>query len=598
VTDFSVRKALPAALLLVLVLAGLIAGSAAFYRHQLEHARKTLGEELVALCAIKSEQLVAWRAERAADGGVLADSPLVAAAAAQWGTAPEADKESPLAGHLRSVQSRYAYRDVQWIEPDGRIPLSQSGATGFLQSDDLDALITARRTGQAVLSDFRAGPEGRSLELTITAPVFDRRAGQASLLGAARLVVDAKASLFPLLRTGSGPLEGADILLARLGTGADRLFLSTRDSGSGPKRLDQGDPGETIDLQSQPGERLPAGTLVEARDAQGRALFVSSCVIPGSVWSLVASVDSARAFAPSRQRVALTLASLLSALGFLALLGLVFWRRRHWLQSQVLSESESARRESEARLSTLFEQMPDPAWIIAEGRFVEANSAALRALGCPDKSAFLRLDRSSVSPRFQPDGELSSKKAARMVALARKDGRHRFDWVHQSVVGTPLRVEVMLAPIDWDGGPALLYIWRDMSEHEKMLNDLQASEAKFRTLFESSNDAVLLRNAQGYFDCNRKALELFGCSSAADLGSRDPADLSPPTQPDGRASKAAADAYVRKALKEGYCQFEWLSRRSDGTLFPSACARARRISSAHGGWPSWAAGMLICVGTS
>ena len=47
-----------------------------------------------------------------------------------------------------------------------------------------------------------------------------------------------------------------------------------------------------------------------------------------------------------------------------------------------------------------------------------------------------------------------------------------------------------------------------------------------------------------------------------------PADISPPTQPDGRDSLKAARELIRQAYTEGAISFEWEHKRADGSQFP------------------------------
>jgi len=98
---------------------------------------------------------------------------------------------------------------------------------------------------------------------------------------------------------------------------------------------------------------------------------------------------------------------------------------------------------------------------------------------------------------------------------------------------------------------------------------LRASEEKCRTLFESTSDAIMLFGEKTFIDCNPATLVIFGCDSTEEFCRMHPADLSPPTQPDGRTSRAAAEERIETALREGTCHFEWVHCRVDGSEFPA-----------------------------
>jgi PAS domain S-box-containing protein len=96
---------------------------------------------------------------------------------------------------------------------------------------------------------------------------------------------------------------------------------------------------------------------------------------------------------------------------------------------------------------------------------------------------------------------------------------------------------------------------------------LAESEIKYRHLFESSNDAIMLLDAERFFDCNRATLRIFGYSTREEFLGKHPAGVSPPRQPDGRDSRAAADEKMATAFRAGRSYFEWLHQRADGTVF-------------------------------
>ncbi len=135
--------------------------------------------------------------------------------------------------------------------------------------------------------------------------------------------------------------------------------------------------------------------------------------------------------------------------------------------------------------------------------------------------------------------------------------------------GEKVWVEVSLAKGTIRGQDCLLAFIRDVTSRKKTEEDLRESELKFRTLFESSHDALLMIDESGIFDCNQKALEMYGQSSKKDLIGRNPGEFSPDLQPDGRPSIAIATAHIGTALRDGGDFFDWIHCRSDGTRITS-----------------------------
>lgn len=97
---------------------------------------------------------------------------------------------------------------------------------------------------------------------------------------------------------------------------------------------------------------------------------------------------------------------------------------------------------------------------------------------------------------------------------------------------------------------------------------LQLSEVRYRTLFESTADAIMILDQNGFLDCNPATLQIFDASQREDILARHPSELSPPTQPDGADSHNEANRRIETARAEGALRFEWLHRRcNSGEVF-------------------------------
>ncbi|MFY7865971.1 putative bifunctional diguanylate cyclase/phosphodiesterase [Roseateles sp.] len=94
--------------------------------------------------------------------------------------------------------------------------------------------------------------------------------------------------------------------------------------------------------------------------------------------------------------------------------------------------------------------------------------------------------------------------------------------------------------------------------------ELQHSEARHRTLFETNPDAVLvLDHFMVVVDCNPAARLLFGAPRREDLVGRQLSDLSPSVQLDDKDSCTAATRCIELAVQRGQHAFEWLHQRLD-----------------------------------
>jgi PAS domain S-box-containing protein len=104
---------------------------------------------------------------------------------------------------------------------------------------------------------------------------------------------------------------------------------------------------------------------------------------------------------------------------------------------------------------------------------------------------------------------------------------------------------------------------------EQRTRELRENENKYRTLFESSTDAIMTLDENSFIDCNTATLKMFGCNQKSEFSILHPADISPPNQPDGTDSRAAADLRIAEAFKKGSAQFEWIHRTRNGQDFPA-----------------------------
>ncbi len=109
---------------------------------------------------------------------------------------------------------------------------------------------------------------------------------------------------------------------------------------------------------------------------------------------------------------------------------------------------------------------------------------------------------------------------------------------------------------------------RQADELRRQQQFLKDSEAKFRTMYESSGDAMVLLDATGFLDCNGAALRFFGCRTSEEFLQHKLEDFSALDQSGGRDSGELAQK-IRSAMHEGSHRFEWTLRRMDGTLFPA-----------------------------
>ncbi len=164
---------------------------------------------------------------------------------------------------------------------------------------------------------------------------------------------------------------------------------------------------------------------------------------------------------------------------------------------QKSNRTDQELQESEKKYKDLFEKSKDAILILQNGKFVDCNKATINMLRFKNKNEFLNTHPSVLSPEKQQDGKLSVVKADEMIAIALKNGSHRFEWDHKKANGEVFPVEVLLTVIENTTNNQILHtVWRDITERKLSENALRASEEKLSAVFENSTILLYAHNTE------------------------------------------------------------------------------------------------------
>jgi len=203
--------------------------------------------------------------------------------------------------------------------------------------------------------------------------------------------------------------------------------------------------------------------------------------------------------------------------------------------------------DSEERFRTIFENSTDAIFLMDAKKFIDCNNVTLKIYGCKKKSDILGSSPLDFSPKMQPDGLSSQRKALRLIRAAIKKNPQRFYWQHKRKNGELFDSEVSLKKVEVGEKVLILATVKDITERLSTKKKLEASEEKLRAFFDNNRDALFVAEVKSrkLVDVNEKAIKLSGYSQK-ELLSMKADELHPPEI----AKKTVNDGFMRQASGE------------------------------------------------
>ncbi|HJX50336.1 MAG TPA: ATP-binding protein [Candidatus Nanoarchaeia archaeon] len=151
------------------------------------------------------------------------------------------------------------------------------------------------------------------------------------------------------------------------------------------------------------------------------------------------------------------------------------------------------REETDERYKVLFTFSKDaimtlepPNW-----KFTSGNDSAIKIFNVKDEKEFISLGPVDLSPEKQPDGQLSSIKAKKMIEKAMKEGSSFFEWTHMRYGDGDFPATVLLSRVEEEGRIYLQATVRDITAQKRAEKDLEKSEEKLKMIADNISDVLL-----------------------------------------------------------------------------------------------------------
>jgi len=217
---------------------------------------------------------------------------------------------------------------------------------------------------------------------------------------------------------------------------------------------------------------------------------------------------------------------------------------------------------SEQYFVTLFSQAPEAIAIVdPHGMIRQINEEFKRIFNYTEKEAINKnLDELISSPNSREEAQQLTKAAA-------KGEKINIETVRNTKDGVPVNVSITGMPIQFEDEHKGIYvIYRDISERKLAEKNLEESQTKFKTLFESSSDAIFLMKDDIFVDCNKAATKMFNTQEEELIG-ESPLKFAPLYQPDGRPSEEIINEMIKKAMENESLFFEFTHLNGNGKYF-------------------------------
>lgn len=176
----------------------------------------------------------------------------------------------------------------------------------------------------------------------------------------------------------------------------------------------------------------------------------------------------------------------------------------------------------------IFDNISDAILLIEGQSFINANLSALALYEVDSKNELYLLHPSQLSPLYQPDGELSSIKADKHIALCYKNGEHTFEWLAKSLKDKTFFIEVHLKKIVLDNKEVLLSTIKNIEPSKNLEKELIKQKLELEqkdSYINKINETLLLSNKNNktlleslvLLDEYKKALDESSIVSKTDL---------------------------------------------------------------------------------
>ena len=543
-------------LLIIIIFAGI-----GYFLVQRSYIVKSEQEKLTAIADLRVGQIVRWRNERLNHIEYIHTNPLFARLVKTFSENPDnTEKAQEIQSWIKALQLRGLFSEVYLFDAKGRQITSSKGAgeIGIHAKGLIAQALTVNRL--PVFSDLHTAPNYHFPHFDIVIPLILPEKSD-SVAGVLFMRMIPQTGLYQRINSWPTPSLTAETILIRR-DGDSILYLNDlRHRKDSALKL-------RISLKETKCVAVKAiddaAGVFDGVDYRGVQVLASARKIPDTPWIMIAKVDKDEVYAPLREQAWIAGTGMFFLIiGAAAAVGLWWWRQRSRFYFE-LNEERKHSEEKVRQLASVVENSNDVIFAMTlDGIITSWNKGAETTFGYKEFEVFGK----SIDLLIPPDNQKDV--AAFYEKIKKGEKVEYYETICRRKDGGNINLSLSISPvIDNDGkisGESC--IGRDVTSTRRMEEKLHKSEGEYRTLFESSLDALMMLDHACFFDCNKATLDLFGFATKEQFIKKHPGELSPEEQPDGRDSITAAGEHIEKAYRDGTNFFKWLHMHRDGTPF-------------------------------
>lgn len=488
-----------------------------YFRYEENLIRKDKYDDIKTIAKLKIDQITKWRKERLGDANVFYKSSFFERGVAQFLlNGHNADLKSDILAQLSITKTQYGYENIFITSPKGEVVLSVDSALKIVDSITRRFITEVTIRQKVTFTDLYYCPLHRKIHYDIIIPVINRND-----ISIATLVfrVDPNEFLYPLIQSWPTPSKSSEILIARK-NGDSVLFLNelrfrfhTALSLQFP-----------LTKSTLPSVRAVLGYegIWEGKDYRGVEVLAFLCKVPGTPWFMVAKIDQSEIFSELYYRAAVIaiFTLILIILTAVSISRFYYNRQRNIYRELFLKEKVLTEIQEEYR-TTLYSIGDGVITTDATGIIRHINPVAEQLTGWKESGAMGRI----LEEVFRIANEKTKTRVNIPVERVLKEGVIAGLADHSlliSITGKVTPIAGNCAPIIHENQQIIgvVIVFQDQIVEREAKKKLFDSEVRYRRLFETAKDGILLLNAETGMidDVNPFLVKMLGYSHEQFLG--------------------------------------------------------------------------------